>query len=714
MDAEKLLKGKIACEETGIEIKKSICSICGPFSHCGLDLYVKDGEIIKVEGMQEHKISKGTLCPKGAATRQFVYSPDRVQRPMKRVGEKGSGEFEEISWDEAYDIISEKFNRLKKEEGPERAAFFVGYEKWIRPFVQRLSFSYGSPNYCSESCTCFKAMYMSWLLNFGGFTNPDMGNAKCLLAWSANPFYTNTTQAQMILDKKENGMKLIVVDPRVTPLAARADVHLKLKPGTDGALALAMANVIINEGLYDKDIIEKHSHGFDEYREYVNGFTPEKAEEITGVPKEKIIAAARMYACEGPAAMMPSSAPVVHHTNGLQNYRAAMLLVALTGNIDAKGGNLFKEYSFLETASGFTTRQKEYMAPPKPLSEFPPRLGSEDFPVWMELTNDAHGGMLRQQILDENPYPIKYMLAFGINHRMWPDSEYTVEALKKLEFFVNVDVFFTDTCKYADIVLPACTSVERGELKTYPNGYVIYTSPAIEPLYESKPDTDVIFELARRICPDDELMAKGYEENLDWILQPSGMAISELKKQACGVMAAQEPAGFKKYEKEGFKTPSGKVEFVSEVIKRCHPSYSPLPVYEPPRMSKEAQPELAAEYPFILNTGSRLPMYLHSRTFRMPWVQSLRPMPSADICKADADGLGVSQGDWIYVATPKNRIKVKTNISEMGEKGVVYVYHGYRDADVNTLIEADYLDPISGFPGFKSLLCKIEKAGDTQ
>ena len=712
MDLEKLNAGKIACEETGIEVKKSICSICSPFSHCGLDVYVKDGKIVKVEGMQEHKNSAGTLCSKGAATRQFVYSPDRIKAPMKRVGEKGSDEFEEISWEEAYKIIADKFNTLKREEGPERAAFFVGYEKWIRPYVQRLSFSYGSPNYCTESCMCFKAMYLAWRLDYGEMPSPDMGNTNCLLVWTANPLYTNTTQARMLHDKKENGMKMIVVDPRVTPTAAMADIHLQLKPGTDGALAHGMANIIIGEGLYDKDFIEKYAHGFEEYREYVKAFTPEKTEEITGVPKEKIIAAARMYAGVKPAALMPSSAPVVHQTNGLQNYRAVFLLVALTGNIDIKGGNVFKgDYSYLETSSGFPTRQKEYMAPPKPWAELPPRTGSEKFPVWMELTNDAHGGNLRQQILTEQPYPIKYIMAFGMNHRMWPDTEYTIEALKKLEFFVNVDVFFTDTCKYADIVLPVCTSVERSEFKSYPNGYVIYTQPAIAPLYESKPDMDVIFELAKRLDTNDELMRKGFEYNLDWILGPSGLTIEELKKQPNGFMAGQPTDRYKSYETEGFKTPSGKVEFASEVIRNAQPGQPALPVYEPPRICRETRPDLAADYPLILNAGSRLPMYQHTRTFRLPWIQSLRKLPTADITAEDAAELGVEQGDWIFVSTPKSKIKVMANISDMGQKGVVHVSHGYRDADVNTLIDADYLDPISGFPGVKTLLCKIEKAG---
>jgi len=693
-----------------VEIKKSICAICNPGTNCGMNLYVKGGKIIKAEGMPEHKGSGGAICSKGAAIRQYVYSPDRLKTPMKRVGEKGSGEFEEISWEEAFATISEKLNALKAKGDPESAAFFVGYTKWIRPFVQRLAYAYGSPNYCTESCTCFKATYLAWKLNYGSFPKPVIGNTKCYLVWSNNPFYSSPPGTDEIFDAKKSGVKYIVVDPRLTPFAAMADVHLRLRPGTDGALALGMANVIITEGLYDKEFTEKYMHGFEEYKEYVMTFPPEKAAELTDVPAELIIKAARLYANTKPAGLVTSSSPVVHHTNGLQNYRAAMLLPALTGNIEVEGGNVDLEATWCEIPSGFPSRYLEYISPLKPWSEMKPRTGSAEYPVWMELTSDAHGGALRQQILSGKPYPITHLIAFGLNFRMWPDSEYTLEALKKLEFFVCADIFDTEACKYADIVLPACTSVERSEFKSYGGGYALYTTPVIGPLHKSKSDADIVFELAGRLDIDDELMKKGYEYNIDWIFEPAGLSVEELKNQPCGVVIPPKPRQFRKYESEGFHTPSGKVECVSEVIKNLHPSSPSLPVYNPPGLSRETTPEIFKDYPLILNTGSRLPMFIHSELFRLPWTRSLRPYPAADINEDDAAALGVAQGDDIIITTPKSSIAVKANISKLAQSGVVYMYHGYPDADVNSLIEADYLDPVSGFPGFKSLLCKIEKA----
>ncbi|MDA3833158.1 MAG: molybdopterin-dependent oxidoreductase, partial [Spirochaetales bacterium] len=353
------LKGKIPCESTGITIKKSICTICDPMSQCGMNLYIKEDKIIKVEGSKEHPRNEGTLCSKGSATRQYVYNADRLKTPLKRVGPKGSDEFVPISWDEALDTIAHKLNDYKNRFGPESVAFFCGYTKWLRPFLHRLAYSFGSPNYLTESSTCHQATVMAQKLNFGTTTGPDVKNTNCLMVWSSNPFHSNTTLARKILGAKDRGMKIITIDPRPTLMAAQADIHLQLKPGTDGALALTMANVIINENLADRDFIANYTFGYEEYAQYVQEFTPEKGASITGVPADKIKQAARLYAKTKPAAIMSSAAPVVHHTNGVQNYRAVFSLIALTGNFDIAGGNLVDPGSFMGVPAGFKTREDE-------------------------------------------------------------------------------------------------------------------------------------------------------------------------------------------------------------------------------------------------------------------------------------------------------------------------------------------------------------------
>ncbi len=706
-----LWQSKIPGVETGIEVRKSVCGICD--NVCGMDVYVKNGRIIKVEGSKENPNNAGTLCAKGTATRQYVYHEGRIKTPLRRIGPRGSGTFTAISWDEALDEVAQKLDQAKVESGPESVVFFVGFAKWMRPFVQRLAHAFGSPNYCTESSTCFKAMDMAWKLLFGhGRTRPDIKNAQCLLVWSANPFYTNTPAARGLLDAKERGLKIIAVDPRHTPLTAQADLHLQLKPGTDGALALAMAHVIIKEGLYDRAFMRDFTYGFEEYREYVQEFHPAKVETITGVPAGKIVAAARLYATTKPAAFLPSAAPVVHHTNGVQNHRAALALVALTGNYDVYGGNMVTPADiYLYAYAGFVTRKHDFCQVKK-WEDMPPRLGLEKYPVWCRLVDEAQATDLPFQIQTQKPYSLKAMLAFGINHRMWPDSDFMLESLQKLDFFVDVDLFMTDSAKYADIILPACSSLERSELASYPGNYVMYAQPAITPLYESRSDTDIIFDIAKRLELNDPLLNSGYETSLDWILAPSGLTMRELKRHPAG-MPVHHPIKLveRKYLERGFPTPSGKVEFKSLLLEQFASShgYKGLPVYDPPKYSSQATPELAVRYPFILNTGSRLPMFIHSRTFRLAWTRSLRGEPAADLNTADAQQLGITQGDRIKLSTPKGFIVVQANLTATVQPGVVHMYHAYPEADVNTLIDADYLDPISGFPGFKSLLCAVEK-----
>ena len=713
-DVEKLLRGKIPASDTGIEIRKSICTICDPMTQCGLDLYVKDGKIIKVEGSKEHPYNMGTLCPKGAANRQYIYHEDRLKTPLKRTGPRGSGKFEPISWDKALDTIAAKFNEIKGQNGPESVVFFSGYTKYFRPYLKRLAHSFGSPNYLTESSTCFQAMALAQKLTFGLPGGPDMKDTKCLLVWSSNPFHTNPGSARAVLKGKERGMKLIVVDPRETPTTALADIHLQVRPGTDGALALAMANAILNEKLFDQDFVATYSYGFEDYREYVQQFTPDKGEELTGVPADKIIKAARMYASVKPAAIMPSASPVVHHTNGVQNYRAVFALAGLTGNYDIAGGNFVVPTSFIHTPGLIPTREHEFVQS-RPWGEMAPRIGTDRFPVWVEMIDEEAQAMhLPYQIRSGEPYPLKALIGFGMNHRMWPDPNGLLESMDKLDFFVNVDIFMTDTCKYADIVLPACTSVERSELRCYGMGYIIFTQPAIPPLYDSRSDVEIIYDLAARLGLDDPLFKAGYEANVDWILEPSGISVAELKKHPGG-MFVPNPMRLpeKKYLKEGFNTPSGKMEFKSTVLEKHkgRAGFEALPVYTPPKYSRESTPDLAKQYPFILNTGSRLPMYVHTRTFRLSWTNGLRPNhPAADLSPSDAARMGIKQDEVIRISTPKGAIVVKANLTQMIQPGVVHMYHGHSGADVNMLFEGDYLDPLSGFPGFKSALCKVEKA----
>lgn len=700
--------GKLPGPGTGIEIKKSVCTICDPEAQCGLDLYVKDGRIIKVEGSKENPHNEGTLCAKGAALRQYIYHPDRIQTPLKRVGPRGAGRLEPISWDEALDTISAKLLSCRDTYGPQSVVFSSGYSFWYRDFLSRLASAFGSPNVVTEAGVCHFSMVIAQLLTCGIPAGPDVRNATCLLVWTTNPFHSRTGRVRHFLAARERGLKTIVVDVRRSPMAAHADFFLQPKPGTDGALALAMAHVIVEEKLYDREFVETYTYGFEEYREYLKEFTAARGEAISGVPAAKIEEAARLYAASKPAAIMPGSSPLIHHTNGLQTYRAVFSLMGLTGNYDVAGGNFAEPLSYLYEPGGFLTREQEFRHA-KPLSELSPRIGEDTYPVWTQFFDEAHGVHFPHQMRSGKPYPIKALLAFGINYRMWPDPDFLAQGLEKLEFVAIADFFLTESCtRFADIVLPACTSVERSELRCYPERYVIYTQPAIKPLYDSRPDGEIILALARRLGVKDPLLSQGFEAGLDWILEPSGITIETLKQHPGG-MAVPNPLSFpeRKYLANGFMTPSGKFEFKSLVLEKH--GYDGLPIYRPPKYGHEAAPALAAEYPFILNTGSRLPMFLGSQTFRVPWLRSLEPEAAADLNPDDGARMGIGQGDTVKISTPKGSVTVKANLTEMVQPGVVHLSPAFIEVKVNSLIEADYVDPISGTPGYKSLLCKVEK-----
>jgi anaerobic selenocysteine-containing dehydrogenase len=335
-------------------------------------------------------------------------------------------------------------------------------------------------------------------------------------------------------------------------------------------------------------------------------------------------------------------------------------------------------------------------------------VGEDVYPVWCKTVPEAQAIHIPFQIRSGKPYPIRAILAFGMRYRMWPGSDFMIESLKKLDFLVNVDLFMTETGRFSDLVLPACTTFERSELRFWVQNYVMWTHPVIEPLGQSRSDADIIFDLAKRIVPDDGLMQKGYETAVDWILKPSGFTVAELKKHPAGLdLNHLKKPPFRKYEKTGFPTPTGKMEFVSTVLKEA--GLDPLPRYQEPKLSPRSTPEVAEKFPLILTTGARLPMYVHSRTFRLGWTRSLRPEANVDINPADAAGRGIADGDRVSLSTQRGSLAVRAHLTEVVAPGVVNFYHAWPDADANLLIPPDYLDPLSGYPGFKSLLCEVRR-----
>ena len=486
-DLERRIKAKIPGEDTGIEVKRSLCAICSPGHHCGVDCYVKDGKIIRVEGTQEHPYNHGKLCTKGSSLRNYVYRADRIKTPLKRVGKRGEGKFEPISWDEAYAIIAENLLKTREKYGASSVAFFSGYCKWYRPILHRMAHVFGSVNFATDDSTCVTAKILGDKCTAGCGAGPDMGHANTFLGWNFDGYYSSHLSVAGVQKLKERGGKVIIIDIRDTPASKNlADIFLKINPGTDGALALGMGKIIIDNGWADMDYVEKYTYGFEEYKALVQQYPLDKVAEITGLDPDMIMEATKLYATNGPACTNYSASALVHHINGFNSHRAIVCLSALTGNFDRVGGNVPNPPTYLHKPAGFATREHEFRSNRYP-KDGPERIGAERFPIWNALYDEFQAVDLLRQLEEQKPYPVKAIMGFGMNAKMLPETDKLLAAMAdNLDFFVNTDLFMTITCKYADIVLPACSSVERGELKAYQGGYLTFTKPVIEPLYESR------------------------------------------------------------------------------------------------------------------------------------------------------------------------------------------------------------------------------------
>lgn len=717
-ELEKKLKAKIPGEDTGIEIRHSLCAICSPGHHCGVDCYVKDGKIIRVEGTPEHPYNHGKLCTKGSSLRNYIYREDRIRTPLRRVGERGEGKFEPISWDEAYQIIAENLNKVKEQYSPHAVTFTSGYCKWYRPIFHRFAHVFGSVNFSTDDCCCSASKVIADKVTAGCGAGPDMGHANTFLGWNYEGYYSGHLSVGGVQKLKERGGKVIIIDIRYTPAAKNlADIYLQIRPGTDGALALGMAKLIIDNGWADMDYVEKYTYGFEQYKALVDQYPLDKVSQITGLDPDDIYAATKLYATNGPACCNYSASALVHHINGFNSHRAILCLSALTGNFDRAGGNVPNPPSYIHKPAGFKTKEHEFRSERYPGGQ--ERIGARRFPLWDQQFDEFQGMDLLRQLETDDPYPVRAIFGMGMNAKMYPQTDRLLRAMKeKLDFFVDVDMFMTYTAKYADIVLPACSSLERSELKAYQGGYLVYTQPAIQPLYESRSDVDILCDLARVMDLDDAYLKAGYEACMDHIIEGCGLTVADLKKNdslPMKVPTAKWPAQPGGCLKNGFKTATGKFEFYSTAIAKIDPKYGldPLPSYYD-SLADQNDPETKAAYPFYLCTGARLAHALHSRTHETPWLRSLCPEPLCELNVEDAARLGIQEGDPVALSSPYGEIRAKATLTHKTQPGVVLMLHGYTKANVNELIGMDHLDPYSGYPGFKGMRCAVRKCQEVQ
>lgn len=680
-----------------MDIKKGTCGICNCF--CGIELMVENNKIVKVRGDRQDPLTKGFVCPKGKAIPEIVHSKDRLSNPMKK---NDKGNFEIISWDEAFDIIVKNLKSIKDIYGPEALAIHTGQAGVFMQFTgyaERFCQVYGTPNFSTAGSHCSTSKELANIVTVGKLPVADYGNSKCIVLWGYNPQCSAPPQMMYINKAIQEGAKLIVIDPKTTKLAKRADIHLKIRPGTDGALALGFLHLIIKYKLYDEKFVKNWTIGFDKLKELVEDYTPERVAQITKIPIETIVNTCIIYANNKPANISPGIS-IELQSNGFQTARAISILQSITGNMDRIGGVRLNKSIPL---SPIVMNRKTY-GDKRP-------IGSERFPLFYNINGRAQANIFSDAILDGEPYSLKSMIVIGSNPILtWPNANKLKKALKSIDFLVVMDVFMTETAKLADLVIPGVNYVERYEIW---NGAIRFgeeimgLSPKIIDSSQGISEWNFIKEIARRLGYVEEFPWNTEEEALDYRLKPLGLNLKYMLNIKNGYEYGiyQE----KRYEENGFETPSRKVEIYSEMLEKL--GIDPLPKYYEPYESPMSKKDLAKDYPLILSTGARNLEYYHSRFRNIEILRNFKKgsVPMVEINPKTAEQYDINAGEIVIVESLRGSIKLAASIIKEVPEGTILIPHGWDEANANELTDNEGLDPVTGFPPDRGLLARIRK-----
>jgi anaerobic selenocysteine-containing dehydrogenase len=701
------------------EIYRSVCRIC--HGGCGALLSVREGLLVKVAPDPESPFNRGRMCIKGPATPEMMYHASRLLVPLKRIGVRGSNRWEKVSWDTALGDIADRMDRIREASGPEAIALGQGTGRHHYMHTVRFANTLGTPNWYEPGlANCFIPRITVSRLTYGGFVVADYyGNVKpnTILFWGHNPLVSGPDGELSFPVKRAlaAGSFGIAIDPRRSETAKRCKIWLPIRPGTDCALALAMIHVIIREGIYDKEFVEKWTIGFDKLKEHVSSYSPQWAEEITWVPAQDIIAAAKRYALGKPS-VLEWGVAIEQNPNSLQTVRALSLLRGLTGNIDIPGGDILG----MEIIRPYPVMRNQL-----PEGMNAKRIGCDQFKLLSgprAAMPSAHIPGLFKAMRTGNPYSIRALLVFGGNPMLTVANTRDVyESLLKLDLLVVTDMFMTPTAVLADYILPAAFWPEVNQILEIPlvAGNAVFAQQKVVQVGDCRQDEEIMIDLARRLnLPGSD---ESLEDILNYRLEPLGITFEELKLKS----VVFPPHEYYKFEKKGFRTPSKKVELYSKSLERL--GYDALPTFKEPPESHASQPELSQKFPYILTTGSRRSEFFHSEHRQIETLRKRRPHPIAEIHPATAEPHSIAAGDWIYVSSPRGRIRMRAEVTEDIRKGIVNVDHGWWfpekegpdfgvwESNANLLTSnAPPYDPAFGSYQLRGILCNIEKIGAEQ
>ena len=736
---------------------------------CQVLVHLEDGKVVKITGDKDSPLSRGYICPKGVASPEMLYHPDRLTHPLRRTGKKGENKWERISWDDALDEMAERFSAIKKESGPEYLALMRGCPKPSMDFFERFANAFGTPNFTGPDHLCDAPRIIANIYTIGQLAMPvcdvyGFGDKRpeCILLWG-----TNITEiggfggmcGGMVKRAIKDADKLIVIDPRRTGPAKNADHWLQIRPGTDGALALAMLNTIIAEDLIDHEFVEKYTIGFERLSSTIRQYTPEWAEPVTGIASDEIRRAAITYATTKPACIQVGNGIDMSHCC-FHTARSIMILRAITGNLDRPGGDvLWETPEKVKMKSQFVNHEitgkvllpvdkiglgvdgKRYpsaitrsiaakagaiadiMSRPlyplivrfigghlgfayKTLS----RIKSAQYP----LCPTVHAPTFWKSILEEKPYRTRGLWIMGSNPLLSGTNPLGIEdALGKLEYLVVSELFMTPTAQFADLVLPSSMWLEQDDVVNTYKQWCVIPRRKVAQRGEVRDDRDVIIALARRMGMKRAFPWKDNKEFIEKMLHDTGMNFERF----CEEKILTGKMRYFKYKDQGFSTPSGKFEIYSKQLKGL--GVSPLPLYREPPLTPVSAPDIAEDYPLILTTGVKVKQFFHSEGRQIHSLRKANPFPLVEIHPETARSLNIEDGAWVWIETHAGRVQMQARLFDGLKKNVVSTQnkwwypeddppeYGWKRSNINLLFSDMAMDPDFGSESLRSALCRI-------
>ena len=690
--------GSRLAEIKGAERIKSFCYTC-PWQ-CPTEVFVRDGKVVYSKGNPESPHNIGSRCAKGMASTYLTQDPDRLRYPMLRTNPKGEpGEFKRISWDEAFSLIAEKLTDIKQKWGAESVVYTCHHDPNTQFFRHLLGDLYGTPNNYTHTSGCEMDRRSACLTLFGHvFPMHDFENARYIMLWGMNMLGANQGlwESRALIEAKKKGAKLVVIDPAFTETAQKADEWIPIKPGTDGALALAMCYVITNEELYDTEFVSRYCEGFDGFAEHLqnSGYTPEWAAPLTGISADTIARLAREFATTKPSmsAIFKGSG---YYTNGADAGRACYILNAICGEVDKPGNLHLKDWAPLGLPVAIPEEAKA-------------TINKEPLHVAMgyPLAPDLPNARLPDAVINGDPYPVKALFVQSSNPVMSdPNTDRMKEMFRNLEFGVAIELFMSETAIECDLVLPETSFYEHAEIRQgmYIDPKVVLCQPAVAPIGESKPLYDIVKGIAEKMGWGEHFPYETWEDWAEPMMENVPMSVDELKQKGFWV-------GDRKYNRvpDGLPTPSGKIEIKSSAY--ADAGFSAYPVYT----DRTVIPD--EEYPLQL-THSKLSMHCNIVTQNNPLLMEICPENWVEINSQDARKYGITDDMYVIVESPKDHIRIKVKVTEGLLPGCVSVRHGHgfghwamgsiakgKGAHSNNLMDS-YTNPITGANCYNE--CKV-------